>query len=245
MAKFALFSGVELTASKFGLVPEELAGWVQQLDFSSLKLLAELRGLVQRIACRKGLHTAAVELGISECLLEEFMKRDGQDVQFLQTSSCATQTPIILPMKRAKASADTQTGEIVPPAPIIIKEYSPAEIIKSVRELQKYPSLDAASTAMSIPAATLLAWRIQIKTCLFQTPHVEELYNSSGSKQQDSFYAALDQALFKTWGANYKVGMDVDEFLLEKVRKIAKVDAAEPSISPAWLTHFKAYYNIQ
>lgn len=243
MAKFALFSGVEVTASKFGLVPEELAGWVQQLDFSSLKLLTELRALVQRVAWRKGLRTAAAELGVPEELLQEFMKTEEQETRFLKRNTCATQTPIMLPMKRPKTAIATQTGDVLPP-PIVLQDYSPAEIIKRVRELQRHPSLEAASAAMQIPVPTLQAWRVQIKTCLFQTPHVEQLY-STGNHPSDSFYEALDQALFKTWGANYKVGMDVDEFLLEKVRKIAKVDAAEPTISPAWLTHFKSYYNIQ
>jgi len=243
VAKFALFSGVEVTAGKFGLVPEELAGWVQQLDFSSLKLLGELRALVQRVACRKGLRTAAAELGVSEELLQECMKAGGQEALVLKRSTCATQTPTLLPMKRLKTDITTQTGEI-PPPPIVLQDYSPAEIIKSVRELQRHSSLEAASAAMRIPVSTLQAWRVQIKTCLFQTPHVEQLY-SAEHKPSDSFYEALDQALFKTWGANYRVGMDVDEFLLEKVRKIAKVDAAEPTISPAWLTHFKSYYNIQ
>lgn len=254
MAKFAVFSGVEQTARKFGLAPEELTTWVQQLDFSGLKLLTELRTLVRSITCRKGIRSAASELGLSESLLEEFMKSEGSiETQIVQKSNCETQTPVVLPRKRPRTTTETQTGEAIPPPPqepiliqepVIIQDFTPAEKIKAVRSLRNYPSLEAASAALNIPTQLLDTWKMQIKTCCFQAPHVEQLY-VVGAKGQNSLYQELDHALFKSWGANYKAGMDVDQFLLERVKKIAKVDSAEPNISPAWLTHFKSFYNIQ
>ena len=248
VAKYAIFCGIDATSKKYNLSPALLTNWVHHLDFDDLPLFTELRRIARELALKKGFRVAAKELGVTESLMETFVKGSEEPVKFVEMKCQQTQTPEFAPTKRPRVDAEVQTSDLPPDPPSnpepSVKKYTTAQKLKAVKSMQTYRTPEEAATAQQYPVDKLLRWRTKVKSSLFQDVHVERLYGVRQREVKDRFFFELDEALYKWWQAHQNETQNVDGLLVEKAKTIAKVDDAVPVISPAWVSSFRAFYKI-